>query len=345
MNFDDPQEYLRLDTHLEIERISRMPEDLIGGFNTGKALQNFQPGKIEHLVIAATGQAALAGEIFAAYGSRECAFPITVWKDYDLPKWMHSNNVFVILVVESGNTPETYSAFTTARQRNIPYLLISPEDSFKATVHLEYPKQESPFSEIGWILGALLGASTRAGWTNACKDVQITVDALHTQMERLLPSVPVTQNSAKRMAGQLMNRLITIIASDELRPAAVFWKEQINRMSKTWAQVELLPEMNHSLLAATLHPVEMLGSMVTVFLRGGEDARNRNRSDLTRQGFLMEGIPTDYFDAPGNFPLARMLSAAHYGEFVAYYLAISYGLDPSPASILDLFAKAVSGES
>lgn len=344
MNIDDPQEYLRLDTHSQMDRICRLPEDLMCGFKAGWGLENFRPGKIDHLVIAATGQAAQAGDTFAAYASRKCAFPITVWKDYDLPKWMQSSNAFVILVVESGNDAETHSAFLNVRQRGIPFLLISPECSSEEGCYLEYPPQDPPYSAFGWVLGALLGASTRAGWVNATDDVQLAVETLHQQIDRSLPSVAVAQNSAKRMAGQLMNRWVTIIASDELRPAAACWKEQINRLSKAWAQVEFLPEMNHSSLAATLQPVEMLGRMVAVFLRAGEDARNRNRSDLTRQGFLMEGIPTDYFDAPGNIPLARMLAAAHFGEFVAYYLAISYGVDPSPAPILGLFASAVSGE-
>jgi hypothetical protein len=39
---------------------------------------------------------------------------------------------------------------------------------------------------------------------------------------------------------------------------------------------------------------------------------------------LAEGVNTDFVDASGDSPLA------HMGEYIAFYLAAAYGIDPTP---------------
>jgi glucose/mannose-6-phosphate isomerase len=38
---------------------------------------------------------------------------------------------------------------------------------------------------------------------------------------------------------------------------------------------------------------------------------------------------------PGQSPLAHMLTTLHYGDYVAYYLAMAYGVDPTPIPQID----------
>ncbi|HNS62355.1 MAG TPA: SIS domain-containing protein, partial [Anaerolineales bacterium] len=62
--------------------------------------------------------------------------------------------------------------------------------------------------------------------------------------------------------------------------------------------------------------------------------RNRLRSDLTRKAFMLEGMNTDYIDARGNTPLAHMWTSILFGDYMSYYLAMGYGVDPTPIQAL-----------
>jgi len=44
----------------------------------------------------------------------------------------------------------------------------------------------------------------------------------------------------------------------------------------------------------------------------------------------VEGLNTDVFTAKGSSPLEHMWTAIHFGDYMAYYLAIAYGIDPTP---------------
>ncbi len=114
------------------------------------------------------------------------------------------------------------------------------------------------------------------------------------------------------------------------------WKGQINKLAKAGANVEILPEADHNTLAGTMNPQETLNAhTMTLFLRAPADhPRNRLRSDLTRQAFMLEGMNTDYIDARGDTPLANLWTAILFGDYMAYYLAMGYGVDPTPVNAL-----------
>jgi glucose/mannose-6-phosphate isomerase len=114
----------------------------------------------------------------------------------------------------------------------------------------------------------------------------------------------------------------------------------LSELAKAWAQFEFLPEADHNTLAGTLQPEAALSNLVALFLRAPSyHPRNLLRSDLTRQAFMLEGISTDFVDATGETPLAHQWTALLFGDYVAYYLAMAYGIDPTPIAALVGFKK------
>ena len=82
---------------------------------------------------------------------------------------------------------------------------------------------------------------------------------------------------------------------------------------------------------------------MTLFLRAPSDhPRNRLRSDLTRKAFMLEGMNTDHVDARGNTILALMWTLILFGDYMAYYLAMGYGVDPTPIKALVDFKEAMA---
>jgi glucose/mannose-6-phosphate isomerase len=74
-----------------------------------------------------------------------------------------------------------------------------------------------------------------------------------------------------------------------------------------------------------------MNKIFTVFLFASQlRARNKERLELNRQSFMLEGINTDSYEAKGNCRLAQMWTAIQFGDYVSYYLAMLYGVDPTP---------------
>ena len=162
--------------------------------------------------------------------------------------------------------------------------------------------------------------------------------------EKTRPDIQAVNNPAKRYAGQLMGRWVTIMGSGLLTTVARRWKGQMNEIAKAGANFEFLPEADHNTLAGTMNPEEVLNPhTMTLFLRAPSDhPRNRLRSDLTRKAFMLEGMNTDHVDAQGNTALAHMWTLILFGDYVAYYLSMGYGVDPTPIQALVDFKKSMS---
>jgi glucose/mannose-6-phosphate isomerase len=179
---------------------------------------------------------------------------------------------------------------------------------------------------------------------NQKEAIDDTLASMRRVQQHLKADVPAAKNPAKRYAGQLMGRWVTFMASGLLTAVAHRWKNQINLVAKAGANFEAIPEANYNTLAGILNPQETLNAhTMTLFLRAPSDhPRNRLRSDLTRQAFMLEGLNTDYVDARGDTPLAHMWTLVLFGDYMAYYLAMGYGVDPTLTQALVDFKSALA---
>jgi len=48
-----------------------------------------------------------------------------------------------------------------------------------------------------------------------------------------------------------------------------------------------------------------------------------------RQAFMLEALNTDVIDARGDSVTAHLWTLIIFGDYMAYYLAMAYGADPS----------------
>jgi glucose/mannose-6-phosphate isomerase len=204
-----------------------------------------------------------------------------------------------------------------------------------------------PRAAVGFSFGLLLALFVRLGLIpDQADEIKHAVEAMKKSQAHLRPDVPTVHNPAKRYAGQLMGRWVTVFGAGRLAPVARRFKGQINEVAKAAANFEFLPEADHNTLAGTLHPNEVLNPhTMSLFLRAPSDhPRNRLRSDLTKQAFMLEGLNVDSFEARGDSPLAHMWTLILFGDYMAYYLAIAYGVDPTPIEALVNFKSALKDQ-
>jgi len=289
------------------------------------------------------GGSAIGADLLAAYCEPLCRVPILVHRDYNLPAWARGPETLCIASSHSGNTEETLSAFEQAVEADCRILAICTGGKLAAAAQntgaalWRFEHHGQPRAAVGYSFGLLLAVFARLGLIpDPENELREAVAAMQQQQENLGAEVVAAKNPAKRMAGQLLNRWVTVFGAGLLAPVARRWKGQISEVAKAWGQFEFLPEANHNTLAGIENPENILPQMMVIFLQSPSDhPRNQLRSDLTRQILLLQGIATDFIHAQGETRLAHLWATLHLGDYVAYYLAMAYGVDPTPVEMIE----------
>jgi glucose/mannose-6-phosphate isomerase len=350
MNLDDLSLFKQLDPDDMLGYIDGLPDQLVSAWELGRTLPlEFADGlrasasDIRQIVISGMGGSAIGADLVSAAVMDTCPVPISVHRDYGLPGFAKGAETLVICSSHSGNTEETLDSFEAAVRNDCRVLAICTggELAEKAQA-LDIPVWQfdhigQPRAAVGFSFGLLLGALSRLGLVpDASEAVDGAVQAMKSQQPALLAESPVSKNPAKRLAGQLMGRWVTVFGAGALAPVARRWKGQINEVAKAVANFEFIPEADHNTLAGVMYPAEVIPPHVmTLFLRAPSDhPRNRLRLDMTRKTYMLEGMNVDGYTAKGDSPIAHIWTALHFGDYMAYYLAMAYEVDPTPVAAL-----------
>jgi glucose/mannose-6-phosphate isomerase len=347
MDLDDFKAFKTIDPEDMLGHIDGLPGQLAEAWKLGNRLPLPTWQGIERVVITGMGGSAIGADLLVAYTEATCGVPVLVHRDYRLPGWAKGPHTLVIASSHSGNTEETLSAFADATQKGCTRLAIATggklaQAAGEAGAALwTFEHKGQPRAAVGFSFGLLLAAFTRLGLiSDPSQALAGAVEAMQAQQAHIQADIPVTQNPAKRQAGQLLGRWVTVLGSGVLSPVARRWKGQVSEVAKAWAQFEFLPEADHNTLAGSVNPPELLAHTTVLFLRSAADhPRNRLRLDFTRQILMLEGMGTDVYDAKGNTPLANLWTALHFGDYMAYYLAMLYEVDPTPVAVMQKLKK------
>ena len=345
MNLDDPTIFHNLDPQNYLTEIDTLPDQLETAWDLGRNLPLPQWEGITRALIVGMGGSAIGADLLAAYASPRCPIPIFLHRDYGLPAWATGPETLVIASSHSGNTEETLSAFERARQNGCTRMAIATGGKLAEIAKASdadlwiFDHEGQPRAGVGFSFGLLLALFDRLGLLpDSSDELTDAITTMREQQAHLTANIPAVHNMAKRQAGQLIGRWVTVIGAEILTPVARRWKGQISELAKAWAQFEFLPEANHNTLAGTSNPENLFGSTITMFLIAPSNhPRNRLRGELTKEAFMLEGISTDIYMAQGDTRLAHQWTALHFGDYMAYYLAMAYGVDPTPVDTLENF--------
>jgi glucose/mannose-6-phosphate isomerase len=344
MNLDDVDQLKRTDPDNMLGHVDGLPDQIEAAWALGQSAEMRDSfAEAELIVICGMGGSAIGGSLLAALAAPECRAPIVVNRDYDLPAYVAGPKCLVIGSSFSGGTEETLTAFETAAARETQLLAITRGGklaemarNFNAPVWT-FSYQSQPRAGVGYGFMLPLALLCRLGlMADKSADVAEAVKVMRAQQPELRIDTPVAHNLAKRLAGQLMGRTPAIFGAGYLAPVARRWKTQMNENAKAWAQFDEVPELDHNGVVGTTNAEELIGKFMVLFLEGSQvHPRNATRLKATRDLFMMQGFNTDMIQARGESPLAQMLSCLHFGDYLSYYLAVAYGVDPTPVEPID----------
>jgi glucose/mannose-6-phosphate isomerase len=350
MDLNNHTRFATIDKQNYLGEIENLPDQLDYAYRQGLNSDLPEYRGIHNVLIAGMGGSAIGADLLVAYAAPISQVPIVVQRNYVLPAWARGPETLVVASSHSGNTEETLAAFDQAVKNGCRIFTLSTGGKLaeKATgggVPLwTFVHPGQPRAAVGFSFGLLLALLAKLGLLpDPTAELNGTITAMRKQQAELKVDLPVVHNLAKRLAGQLVGRWVMVFGSDILEPVARRWKTQVNELAKAWAQFEVLPEADHNALAGLVQPENGLSSAMALFLRGSScHPRNMIRTDLTKQAYMLEGINTDFIDALGDSPMAQQWTALYLGDYVAYYLAMLYEIDPTPIPALEGFKKQLA---
>jgi glucose/mannose-6-phosphate isomerase len=352
MILDDLEGMRRIDQHNMLAEIESLPEQLRAAWDLGQSQQMpvAESTTFARIVIAGMGGSAIGADLLAALAAPTATIPIIVHRDYGLPGFASGADTLFIASSHSGSTEETLDSFETAFQRGCTVMsmatggeLVERARQTRTPMWL-FEHRGQPRAAVGYSFGLLLALFARLHVIpDPAADLLEAVQAMQRVREANGPRIPAAQNPAKRYAGQLMGRWTTVFGAGIMAPVARRLKTQLNELAKAGAQFEFIPEADHNALAGTTHPEEVLmPHTMSLFVRSPSDhPRNRRRLDLTKQAYMLEGLNTDFLDARGRSALANMWTTILFGDYMAFYLAMAYGVDPTPVAALQSLKQAM----
>ena len=351
MNLDDLERMRSLDPGGMLARIDELPDQLERAWGRVRSQTLPKASEVRHVVFAGMGGSAIGADLACVHARSDSTASLTVWRDYGIPAWVREETSLVVVSSHSGNTEESLAAYRKAHAAGARLVAFTSggelEQEAARQGHPVWPIEHPgpPRAAVGYSFAYALGLLSRLGlMPDPSSALARAVAAMREQAAHLTAGSPVVHNPAKRMAGQLMDRWPIFFGAGVLGPVARRWRSQVNELAKAPAQFEELPEADHNVVAGTAGPSSLIAKTMVVFLRAsGDDPSLVRRVETTRHLMMVEGYNTDLIDGVGEGLLAQQWTALHYGDYAAYYLAMAYGVDPTPIPAIENLKDLLRG--
>ncbi|WP_406318498.1 bifunctional phosphoglucose/phosphomannose isomerase [Streptosporangium sp. NBC_01639] len=316
-------------------------------------------GRPRALVVAGMGGSGIAGDILNAVCGHGAPLPVVTVRSYRLPGWVGSTDV-VIAVSCSGRTEETLAMAMEAVRRGCRLLAVGAPDSPLQAIARQAGAPFVPVTSGGQPRAALWELSippvvvaAELGLIKVDDEVYENVAGrLEEIAHRCRPASESFINPGKSLAMEMAETVPMIWGSSPLAAVAAYrWACQLNENGKYPAVWGEIPEVDHNQVVAFDGPLatrdifaEESGRSLRLFvLRDVEEhpqvARRREVSVRLAED---RGVPVTQLAADGSHPLERLATLIGMGDYASTYLALGYGIDPTPVSTITELKARVS---
>ena len=321
------------------------------------------------VVVTGMGGSAIAGEALAAVAGVRCPVPVVVHRGYGLPGWVGAADV-VMAVSCSGTTAETLTAAAEAARRGARLLGVGAADSQLESQCLAgggrfvpVTTWLSPRSSFWTLAVPLLLAGHRFGLLDLGPDVgalEATAASLESIATMCGPDRESYTNPAKALAAELAGSLPLIWGTGQLGPlAAARLGAQIAENAKLPSVVGALPEAHHNQVVAfdgamaggrseddlfrdRVEDEEPYRLRLVLVRDDDADEGAKKRAHISADLASERGIRVSVLGAQGETTLERLASLIATLDYASVYLALAYGVDPTPIAAIDELKRALA---
>jgi len=301
--------------------ILELPRQFQVGFEAAKDIKFSK--KFDSLLIAGMGGSALPGNILDMWlKTLKIGLPLNIHRDYGLPE-IADERTLVICISNSGDTEETLSAFEEAKKKGMSIAAIA---SGGKLINL-CQKHKIPYAKIpsgyptrmaqGFLFAALMRILLN------CELVREGLGGILELEKNLEPLKFEVQG--KKLAKKLKGKIPVIYSSARLKHLARIWKINFNENSKIPSYFNYFPELNHNEISS----FENGKNLAVIILRdSNENKKILQRMELTAEMIAKKGNEVYTIDLADKEILSKIFSSLILSNWVSYYLALEYGIDP-----------------
>jgi glucose/mannose-6-phosphate isomerase len=346
----DRSELKKLDPEDMLARIHEVPWQCQQAWQMARKFKLPQEySDINKVLVIGMGGSAIGGDLVRSLVAPEAKVPIIVHRGYDLPAFV-DDKTLVIISSYSGNTEETLSGFSQAMETGAKKLAITTGGELKKLTGengipvLTFNYRSQPRAALAFSFLPILCFLQKLGVVgDKSAEVDEALNALQKLSVRIDETQPVSKNPARQLAEKLHGHLPVIYGAGLLSEVAHRWKTQFNENSKAWAFYEVFSELNHNAVVGYQFPPELAEKILVVLLRSELLSRRMQlRYEVTCELLERAGVHYEFVDGEGTSPLSQMLSVVLFGDYVSYYLAILYRVDPSPVEVIDYLKEQLA---
>lgn len=302
-------------------------------------------GEFDRIMISGMGGSALPGNIFRILlngawnvsGGRE----LQVYQNrfYSLPKEAN-DRCLNFICSHSGNTEETVASLEEAIEKKLPVVGMASGGKVEELCRahdLPFVKLPTPFENFQPRMAT-------GHFVSALYKVLVNSGVLEDQTEELLAAgaamrekIVSLEAQGKEIAGMLKGKTPVIFAGVRYKALAMVLKIQINENAKTPAFWNFFPELNHNEMVGYTQPQ---AKFFALMLRDSEDdPRNLKRYEIAARLLEEKGLETRILDMPGKTVYDKVFLTLALGGWISYYLALEYGIDPTPVDMVEDFKR------
>lgn len=301
-------------------------------------------GRFKNIVICGVGGSALPANLLITTLTSEveryrltsevkhaASLPIYVHRSYGLPAQVN-NNSLIVCISYSGNTEEAVSSLEEAIKRNLKAATITTGGKLKSLAEtnnlpliLVPATGIQPRCATGYLFTSLIKLLSNSG---------VIPDKSREFLEVAQKLKPLElETQGEDLAKNLVGKIPLVYASDKFKALARIWKIKFNENSKVLAFWNYFPELNHNELVGYTN---LQGKFHVIILRDKDDhPRILKRMEITSNLIKSKGAEVTTMDIPEGGLLFKIFSTLILGDWASYYLALEYGVDPTPVVMVE----------
>ncbi len=320
-------------------------------WSIGRAFaEGLEAGDYRQIVVCGMGGSAIGGDMLRSFFGDRLKAPLLSVRDYTVPAHVGAGS-FVLISSYSGNTGETLCAYDSLRGRGATVVAVSGGGDLETRCRQDgvpfcrIPGGMAPRAAIAYSFFPMLQILRAAGVAEFDdEEFDEAIETARRLAGEYAPDKP--DNAAAGLARALEGNVPWVYAGPGLMEAiARRWACQFNENSKSPAHFATFPELNHNEIVGWRKDGagDVYSRVVVLSLEDPDDHELTRRQTEIGLGIEEPLARRVYrFNGGGGGRLSRMVSLLVLGDFASVYLALLYGVDPTPVENIDYLKAQLS---
>jgi len=320
------------------EMILDFPNQIKVGWEIAEKLKIKQ--KFNNVAISGMGGSIWPAEILNDW--LDIKIPFYINKTYNLPLLTNSNSL-AIFNSYSGNTEECLSSLKQAINKEIFSIAVTSGGklqkicSNKNIPYLIIPSGLVPRMSTGYFLAILSHILLKSGIIEKDKCLELLKGA-----QKINPTQYQYIEKSKAITQRIKNKIPIIYTSHKLQSLGYVWKIKFNENCKIPCFNNSLPELNHNELEGMVGQNNQI-QFYFIFLKDiSDDIRINKRIDITAKTLQDKNQFVEIIELKGKTLIEKILFGLILSNWISYYLALEYNINPLSTKTIEEFKKQIS---